>query len=156
MTTLAEDPKAKLLLQERLADLGLQDSPCRALLLARLERDRQPGESLEDCYARSLCRWLERWLERLEAPPLGEGPAALAAAEAAVALSGIAGRWPKALLHPTAELPAEARQRLLAALPLATPPVVPRAMPAQTLEPVALPALLALPLRGGQPAKARR
>lgn len=155
MTLATEDSRDALLIQDRLADLGLSDPRHRHRLLARLRRERRPGERLADTYARRLCGWLDRWLDHLRAAPLGQGPAGLAAAEATLALSGVAERWPQALLGSYRRLPAEAHRRLCAALPLATPPVLPRAMPAQSLAPAALPQLLPRPARRAAPAPAR-
>lgn len=153
MTPTTQDLKETFLLQDRLADLGVLNRNDRDLLLARLRRERLAGESLQDAYTRSLCRWFSRWLERLGETPLREGPAALAAAEAAVALSGLGERWPLALLDAATSLPPEARRRLKAALPVATPATVVRSMPAQQLEPVGLTDLLPLPARSPAPTR---
>jgi len=155
MTLATEDDHDALLIQDRLADLGLRDPRHRHRLLARLRRERGPSESLTDTYARRLCDWLDRWLAHLDAAPLGRNPAGLAAAEATLALSGVAERWPQAMLGSFRRLPAEAHRRLRAALPLSTPPVLPRAMPEQSLAPAALPQLLPRPTRPAPAARAR-
>ncbi|HLS69456.1 MAG TPA: hypothetical protein VK035_08930 [Kiloniellales bacterium] len=119
----------------RLLELGISNSQDRELLLARLDQQARPDETLRETLDRRLCEWLSE--------QLGEGatggdpgrPEVLATAEATIVLSGIGERWPLALFDSTVRLPTAALRRLNLAVPVAVPPVVTVPMPAQPLEP---------------------
>lgn len=147
MTALFDAKDQALLLQDRLQVLGVSSPHDREVLLGRLRRQRHLGESLSDTLDRRLCEWLKEQL--IDFALSGKDRATLlAAAEAAVVLSGIGQRWPLSLFDNSSRLPGEAMRRLKLALPLATPPVVNVPMPAQPLEAPSLRDLL--PKAGGR------
>lgn len=146
--------RANAPLRERLTLLGVAAAVDQAALQARIERHRLAGESLKAAYERQLLEWFDAQAMRIEAPSTAGTARSVAAAEAAVALSGVAARWPERFLA-TRPLPVEDLRRLYAALPDPAPPVRPRAMPEQPLQAWSLRDLLPAPSLPRLPQRAR-
>lgn len=140
-------------LSERLTLLGVDNVADQAALQLRIDRQRLAGESLLAAYERQLLEWFDAQALRFDAPSAGTARS-VAAAEAAVALSGAAARWPERFLASLA-LPEEDLRRLSAALPDPAPPVRPRAMPEQPLQAWSLRDLLPAPFIPRLPQRAR-
>lgn len=141
-------------MRERLTLLGVEARGDQAALQARIERQRLAGESLKAAYERQLLEWFDAQAMRFDAPTAAGTARSVAAAEAAVALSDVAARWPERFLAPR-PLPVEDLHRLYAALPDPAPPVRPRAMPKQALQPWSLRDLLPAPAFPRLPQRAR-
>lgn len=153
MTSSTDVPDPAFSVQSRLRGLGVHTPRDIDRLINRLRRQSRPGERLEETLERRLCEWLN--YQPLSNSLLSHQSrrTMVAVAEAAVALSGVAERWPLTLFH-DATLPPEALRRLDLAVPVAAPPVVPVPMPVQSLEPAAVRAKLPTSTRG-RPSLAR-
>lgn len=145
--------RTNVLLSERLTLLGVDNVADQAALQIRIERQRLGGESLLAAYERQLLEWFDAQALRFDTPSAGTARS-VAAAEAAVALSGVAARWPERFLASLA-LPKEGLRRLSAALPDPAPPVRLRAMPEQPLQAWSLRDLMPAAFTARLPQRAR-